>query len=34
MAAMQDVLDEARDRGRSWKSAIDASLGEIGREAG
>jgi hypothetical protein len=32
-AAMQDALDEGRDRGKSWKSAINASLREIGREA-
>ena len=31
--ALQDQLDEARDRGRSWKSAVNASLKEIGREA-
>ena len=31
-SALQDCLDEARDRGRSWKSAINASLTEIGRE--
>ena len=30
--ALQDSLDEARDRGRSWKSAINASLKEIGRD--
>jgi len=32
-AALQDVLDDARDRGRAWKSAINASLKEIKREA-
>ena len=32
-ASLQDQLDDARDRGRSWKSAINASLTEIGREA-
>jgi hypothetical protein len=32
-AAFQDVLDGARDRGKSWKTAINASLREIGREA-
>ena len=31
--ALQDSLDEARDRGRSWKSAVNASLKEIGRDA-
>jgi len=30
---LQDTLDEARDRGKSWKTAINASLKEIGREA-
>lgn len=30
--ALQDELDEARDRGKSWKSAINASLREIGRD--
>jgi hypothetical protein len=32
-AALQDALDGARDRGKSWKTAINASLKEIGREA-
>ncbi len=32
-ATLQDALDEARERGRSWKSTINASLKEIGREA-
>jgi hypothetical protein len=32
-AALQDALDGARARGRSWKTAINASLKEIGREA-
>lgn len=32
-ATFQDVLDGARDRGKSWKTAINASLKEIGREA-
>lgn len=32
-ASFQDSLDEARERGRSWKSAINASLKEIGRDA-
>lgn len=32
-AALQDALDEARDRGKAWKTAINASLREIGREA-
>jgi hypothetical protein len=32
-AALQDALDEARDRGKAWKAAINASLKEIGREA-
>ncbi len=31
--ALQDSLDEVRDRGRGWKTAINASLREIGREA-
>ena len=30
---LQDALDDARDRGKSWKTAINASLKEIGREA-
>jgi hypothetical protein len=32
--ALVDALDDARERGRAWKSAINASLREIGREAG
>ena len=32
-AALQDALDAARDRGKSWKSAVNTSLREIGREA-
>jgi hypothetical protein len=32
-ASFQDSLDEARERGRSWKTAINASLKEIGRDA-
>ncbi len=32
-AALQDALDEARDRGPSWRKAINASLKEIGRQA-
>ena len=32
-AALQDSLDDARARGRAWKSAINASLKEIGRES-
>jgi hypothetical protein len=32
-AALQEALDEARNRGKSWKNAINASLKEIGREA-
>lgn len=32
-SALQDNLDEARDRGRAWKSSINASLKEIKREA-
>jgi hypothetical protein len=32
-ASLQDALDDARDRGKSWKAAINASLKEIGREA-
>ena len=32
-SALQDALDEARARGKSWKSAINASLREIGRAA-
>jgi hypothetical protein len=31
--AFQDVLDGARARGKAWKTAINASLKEIGREA-
>lgn len=31
--ALQSALDEARDRGRTWKAAINASLKEIGRAA-
>ena len=31
-AALQDELDSARARGRAWKSAINASLKEIGRD--
>src|SRR5262249_21458011 len=30
-AALEEVLDEARDRGPKWKSKINASLREIGR---
>jgi len=30
---LQECLDEARDRGRAWKTAINASLREIGLEA-
>ena len=30
---LQDTLDDARERGRTWKTAINASLREIGREA-
>jgi hypothetical protein len=30
---LQDTLDEARARGKSWRSAINASLKEMGREA-
>jgi len=32
-AAFQDVLDGARDRGKSWKTAINTSLKRMGREA-
>lgn len=32
-ASFQDSLDETRDRGRRWKSAINTSLAEIGLEA-
>lgn len=32
-ASFQDNLDEVRDRGKSWKSAINASLTEVGLEA-
>ena len=32
-ASLQDTLDDARARGKSWKAAINASLREIGREA-
>ena len=31
-SALQDALDDARERGKAWKSAINASLREIGRE--
>jgi len=31
--ALQGTLDEARGRGKAWKTAINASLREIGREA-
>ena len=31
--ALQDALDDARSRGRAWKTAINASLREIGRDA-
>ena len=30
--SLQDALDEARSRGRAWKSAINASLLELGRD--
>ncbi len=30
---LQDTLDEARNRGKAWKTAINASLKEIGRDA-
>jgi hypothetical protein len=32
-AALQDALDDGRARGRSWKTAINATLKEMGREA-
>lgn len=32
-AELQDSLDEARGKGRAWKTAINASLREIGRDA-
>ena len=32
-ASLQDSLDAARERGKSWKTAINASLKEIGRDA-
>jgi hypothetical protein len=32
-AVLQDCLDAARSRGRTWKTAINASLREIGRDA-
>jgi hypothetical protein len=32
-SALQDAIDEARARGKGWKSAINASLREIGRAA-
>lgn len=32
-ATLQDVLDDARRRGKAWKSAINASLKAIGRAA-
>src|SRR5262245_11009156 len=31
--ALQDTLDEAQDRGKSWRTAINSSLRQIGREA-
>lgn len=31
--ALQDALDDARSRGKAWKTAINASLREIGRAA-
>lgn len=31
--SLRSALDDARGRGRSWKSAINASLREIGRDA-
>lgn len=31
--SLQSALDAARGRGKSWKSAINASLAEIGRDA-
>ncbi len=30
---LQDTLDDARDRGRAWKTTINASLKELGRDA-
>lgn len=30
-ATLQDALDEARNRGKSWRAAINASLREMGR---
>ena len=32
-SALQDELDSARDRGKAWKTAINASLREINRDA-
>jgi hypothetical protein len=32
-ASLQDELDGARNRGKGWKAAINASLREIGKEA-
>jgi hypothetical protein len=32
-ASLQDALDAARDRGKGWRTAINASLREIGRDA-
>ena len=32
-ASLQEALDDARSRGKSWRTAINASLREIGREA-
>jgi hypothetical protein len=31
--SVQETLDAARDRGKAWKTAINTSLKEIGREA-
>lgn len=32
-SSLQDALDDARERGRSWKTAVNASLREIKRDA-
>ncbi len=32
-AALQDNLDEARNRGKAWRTAISASLRDMGRDA-
>lgn len=32
-AALQEVLDDARNRGKAWKTAVNSSLREMGRDA-